>query len=195
MNILICAVGGQGALLSSKVIGQLAQNIGLDVKTSEVHGMSQRGGSVVTYVKYGEMVHSPVIEKGTADVIMAFEELESVRYIDYLREGGTVIVNKQRINPMPVIIGVAEYPDNIIDSLKDLPIELYDIDAVEMAEEIGDSRVTNTILLGVLANITGINKDEWLRAIREMVPEKALNINFKAFEMGYNLKEALVGVK
>lgn len=185
MNILICAVGGQGALLASKVIGKLAQNLNLEVKTSEVHGMSQRGGSVVTYVKYGEKVYSPIIEKGTADIIMAFEQLEGARYIDYLKKDGTIIINTQRINPMSVVTGQCDYPNKLIEEMKKLPIKVCDIDAVKIAEELNETRVVNTILIGMLAKKTNILKEEWIKALRETIPIKAIDINIKAFEIGY----------
>lgn len=187
MNILICAVGGQGALLASKIIGKLAQNMNLDVKASEVHGMSQRGGSVVTYVRYGENVYSPIIEKGAADIILAFEELEARRYIDYLKPNGTLIVNTQKINPMPVITGASVYPDNIINELKQLPIKVIDVDAVKIAKELNEARVVNTILIGILAKSSNIKKEKWIEALEDTVPKRALEVNIKAFELGYEI--------
>lgn len=188
MNILISAVGGQGALLASKIIGRLAQNIGKDVKVSEVHGMSQRGGSVVTYVKFGDKVYSPIIEKGTADVVLAFEMLEGARFVEHLKKNGTLIVSNQRIDPMPVITGAMEYPDDLIDEFKKLPINLYKVDAVKLASEAGNVKAANTVLIGVLASTTSIAKEEWINAIKETVPEKLFDINLKAFELGYSVE-------
>lgn len=188
MNILISAVGGQGALLASRILGKLAQNLGKDVKVSEVHGMSQRGGSVVTYVKFGDKVYSPIVEKGTADVILAFEMLEGARYADYLKEGGTLIVSTQTIDPMPVITGAVQYPKDLATELSKLPIKLYNVDAVELASKAGNVRATNVVLLGILASTSSISKEEWEKAISETVPEKMLEVNLKAFEVGYSLK-------
>jgi indolepyruvate ferredoxin oxidoreductase beta subunit len=186
MNILISAVGGQGAVLASRILGKLAQNIGLDVKISEVHGMSQRGGSVVTYVKFGDKIYSPVVESGTADVILSFELLECASYVNWLKKEGILIVNTQRINPMPVITGDAQYPDNLILELSKLPIKFYKVDAVELAIKAGNVKATNLVLIGILASITTIVKEEWEKAIEETVPKKFLDINLKAFELGYN---------
>lgn len=188
MNILISAVGGQGALLASRVIGKLAQNLGLDVKVSEVHGMSQRGGSVVTYVKFGEKIYSPIVEKGTADVILAFEMLEGARYAEFLKKNGTLIINNQRIEPMPVITGAMEYPESLEEELSQLPIKLIITDAVELASKAGSFRTTNLVLIGILAAISKIPKEEWEKAISETVPSSLLEVNVKAFELGYNLK-------
>lgn len=188
MNILISAVGGQGALLASRIIGKLAQNLGLDVKVSEVHGMSQRGGSVVTYVKFGEKVYSPIVEKGTADVILAFEMLEGARYVEWLKKDGTLIVSTQRIEPMPVITGAVPYPENLVSELSSLPIKFYNVDAISMASEAGSVRATNVVLIGILAAVTSIPKEQWEKAIRETVPEKLLETNLKAFEIGYKYK-------
>ena len=188
MNILISAVGGQGALLASRIIGKLAQNLGLDVKVSEVHGMSQRGGSVVTYVKFGEKIYSPIVEKGTADVILAFEMLEGARYVEWLKENGTLIVSTQQIDPMPVITGAVKYPEGLTSELSKLPIKLYDVDAVMLASKAGNVRATNVVLLGILAATTSIAKEEWEKAIKETVPEKLLEVNLKAFEIGYEIK-------
>jgi len=185
MNILISAVGGQGALLASRIFGNLADKIGQDIKLSEVHGMSQRGGSVVTHVRMGEKVYSPVVEKGTADFIMAFEQLEGARYIDWLKKGGTLIVNTQQIDPMPVVSGATEYPGDLEAELSKLPIQLYSIDAVKLAKEAGNVKTANIILIGMLASITDLPKKMWQDAITETVPEKFLAENLKAFELGY----------
>lgn len=188
MNILISAVGGQGALLSSKILGKLAQNIGLDVKVSEVHGMSQRGGSVVTHVKFGDKVHSPIVEKGAADVILSFEPLEGARYVDYLKEDGVLIVNTQKIDPMPVITGAVDYPEHLIAELSKLPITLYTMDAARLASEAGNVKAANVVLLGVLASTSKIPKERWEDVIIETVPQKLLEVNLKAFQLGYEMK-------
>ena len=191
MNILISAVGGQGALLTSRILGKLAQNLNLDVKVSEVHGMSQRGGSVVTYVKFGEKIYSPIVEKGTADVVLAFELLEGARYASYLREKGTLIVSSQRIDPMPVISGIMEYPDKLGEELRELPISLYEVNAMELAQRAGSIRTTNVVLLGVLAKTTKIEKHQWIKALEEIVPKGLLEINLKAFDLGYTLDASI----
>ncbi|HHX59875.1 MAG TPA: indolepyruvate oxidoreductase subunit beta [Epulopiscium sp.] len=188
MNILISAVGGQGALLASRIFGTLADKIGLDIKLSEVHGMSQRGGSVVTHVRMGKKVNSPVVEKGTADFIMAFEQLEGARYIDWLKKDGTLIVNTQQIDPMPVVAGTVEYPGDLVKELSELPIKLYSVDAVTLATQAGNVKTANIILVGILASITDIPKQMWQEAIVETVPEKFVEENLKAFELGYKVK-------
>lgn len=188
MNILISAVGGQGALLASRILGKLAQKMGKDIKLSEVHGMSQRGGSVVTYVRIGDKVYSPVIEKGTADYIIAFEQLEGARYIEWLKKDGTLILSTQQIDPMPVVTGAVEYPNNLIAEISKLPIKLYTTDAVELATQAGNVKATNVVLIGILASITNISKEIWEEAIKETVPQKLLEVNLKAFELGYKVK-------
>ncbi len=187
-NILIAGVGGQGTLLTSKILGNVAIKKGYDVKVSEVHGMSQRGGSVVTYVKFSDKkVYSPIIDEGQADIIMAFELLEAYRSINYLKKGGKMLVNTQKINPMPVITGAASYPDNIIENIKEKNINLKSIDALPAAIEAGTERAVNVVLIGVLATTMDIPKEDWIDVIRNTVPEKFLEINLKAFENGFNL--------
>ncbi|MBP2144426.1 indolepyruvate ferredoxin oxidoreductase beta subunit [Methanococcus voltae] len=187
MNILIAAVGGQGAVLASKVLGKLAQNIGKDVKVSEVHGMSQRGGSVVAHVKFGDKIYSPVVERGSADIVLAFELLEGARYVDYLKENGILISNTQKINPMPVIIGAVDYPEDIKQKMAEKNINTKFVDALDLAKESGNIKTVNTVLIGLLAKNSPIAKEEWVKAIKETVPERFLDVNLKAFEMGYNL--------
>ena len=182
---MIVGVGGQGTLLASRIIGNVALRIGNDVKVSEVHGMSQRGGSVVTYVKMGEKVNSPLIEEGEADVILAFEQLEALRWHKYLKQGGKMIINRQKIDPMPVIIGNAKYPDEVIKKIKDSGTEVIDLDALELASESGNIKAVNVVLLGVLAKKTGIDKETWFESIKETVPQKFLDVNIKAFEAGW----------
>lgn len=189
MNIMIVGVGGQGTLLASRVLGHAAVSAGYDVKVSEVHGMSQRGGSVVTYVKFGEKIHSPLVEKGEADVLLCFERLEALRWAGYLKQGGVAIVNEQVIDPMPVITGVAKYPSGIIESLSSSlgAKNVIALDAAHTALECGDIRAVNIVLLGVLAGMgtAGIEKDVWERSVREVVPAKALDVNLRAFEKGF----------
>ncbi len=186
MNIMIVGVGGQGTLLASRIIGAVAMDSGYDLKLSEVHGMSQRGGSVVTYVKYGEKVLSPLIEKGEADVILAFEKLEAYRYLPYLKKGGKCIVNTQKINPMPVITGAAEYPCKLFAEMEQKGIELIKCNALSFAKEAGNIKAVNVVLIGQLAKNSKTEKKVWVEAIKKTVPEKFLDINLKAFELGYN---------
>jgi indolepyruvate ferredoxin oxidoreductase beta subunit len=187
LNIMIVGVGGQGTLLASRVLGNVALKMSYDVKVSEVHGMSQRGGSVVTYVKLGRKVYSPLVEKGEADVILAFEQLEALRWSEYLCKGGKIIVNEQKIDPMPVIMGKVKYPEHIINKIDENKIDIVTVDALETAKQCGNLKVVNVVLLGIMAKFTAIKKDIWLDAIRETVPQKLLDVNLKAFEAGYGL--------
>jgi indolepyruvate ferredoxin oxidoreductase beta subunit len=187
LYIMIVGVGGQGTLLASRVLGTVALKMQWDVKVSEVHGMSQRGGSVVTYVKMGPKVYSPLIEKGEADVILAFERLEAFRWADYLRPGGQMLLNDQRIDPMPVIIGKAKYPERITENLAAKVPGTVAIDALKIAKECGNPKAVNIVLLGFLARSAPIPKPVWLEAIREVIPAKILDLNMKAFEAGYGL--------
>lgn len=186
-SIMIVGVGGQGSLLASHLLGNVLLSQGYDVKVSEVHGMSQRGGSVVTYVKYGDEVYSPVIEKGEADVIISFELLEAARWVSYLKKGGCIITSTQRIDPMPVITGIAEYPDNIVDKIKSLDIEVIAADALSLAEQAGNAKASNIVLLGVASGKIGFPDEVWQKAIVQSVPQKFLELNKKAFELGKNL--------
>lgn len=190
-NILIVGVGGQGTLLTSRIVGNLALNIGYDVKMSEVHGMAQRGGSVVTHVRFGSKVSSPLIEEGQADIILAFEKLEAYRWVNYLRDDGIMIVNDQQIDPMPVIMGTAAYPEDIPNKLSSRCGQLVLVNALEMAEKIGNIRVVNTVLLGVLAGFLEIEVEAWLKSIEENVPQKTIEVNKSAFISGYNLQQGL----
>jgi indolepyruvate ferredoxin oxidoreductase beta subunit len=187
LNIMIVGVGGQGTLLASRVLGNVALRMSYDVKVSEVHGMSQRGGSVVTYVKLGRKVYSPLVEKGEADVMRAFEQLEAFRWSEYLCGGGKIIVNEQKIDPMPVIMGKVKYPEHIINKIDENKIDIVTVDALETAKQCGNLKVVNVVLLGIMAKFTAIKKDIWLDAIRETVPQKLLDVNLKAFEAGYSL--------
>lgn len=185
LYIMLVGVGGQGTLLASRVLGNIALKKGYDVKVSEVHGMSQRGGSVVTYVKMGDRVYSPIIEKGGADIVLAFEQLEALRWLEYLKPDGKLIVNEQKINPMPVIIGRAKYPEGIIEGIKARGIFTVSLDALDIARECGSIKAVNVVLLGVLAAQSEIEKQVWLEALREVVPQKLLEVNVKAFEAGF----------
>ncbi|OGO79756.1 MAG: indolepyruvate oxidoreductase subunit beta, partial [Clostridiales bacterium GWC2_40_7] len=184
LNIMLVGVGGQGTLLASRVLGTVALKMGYDVKVSEVHGMSQRGGSVVTYVKMGEKIYSPLIEKGEADIILAFEELEAFRWMEYLKEGGRMIVNEQKINPMPVIIGKAKYPESIIEKLKVKLGNVSSINALKIARESGNIKTVNMVLIGLMAASTEIARDVWFDSMKEVIPQKLLEVNLKAFEAG-----------
>lgn len=185
-NIMIVGVGGQGTLLTSRILGGIIMQAGFDVKLSEVHGMAQRGGSVVTYVRYGEKVFEPIVEIGQADVLIAFEKLEALRYVHYLKKDGVLIVNDQRIDPMPVVIGAATYPEHIIEDLEK-DYKVLKVDAVSEAKNLGNIKAFNTIILGVAAKHMSFTKDEWLNVIEHTVPEKTIEINKKAFEIGYQL--------
>ena len=185
-NIMIVGVGGQGSLLASKLLGHLLLGQGFDVKVSEVHGMSQRGGSVVTYVRWGEKVYSPVIDKGQADVILSFELLEAARWTEYLKPGGRIVTNTQQVNPMPVITGAAEYPQGLEESMRALGIDLDAIDALSLAEEAGSSKAVNIVLLGRLSKWFDFTEEDWLEAIAQSVPPKFLELNKRAFALGRN---------
>lgn len=185
-NIMIVGVGGQGTLLASRILGNTVINEGYDVKVSEVHGMSQRGGSVVTYVKYGDKVYSPIIDRGEADIILAFEMLEAYRALPYLKRGGKMIVNNQSMDPMPVITGAMEYPENIESKLKS-KVDLLCVDALSLAENAGNTKAVNVVLIGVMAKSTDIPYEKWVETIKTTVPSKFLDINLKAFNLGYNL--------
>ena len=185
-NVMIVGVGGQGRLLSSKLLGRHLLSKGYDIKVSEVHGMSQRGGSVVTYVRFGDKVYSPVIDKGEADYIVSFELLEAARWTEYLKPGGKIITNTQQINPMPVIIGAAEYPENLLDKMKAAGIDVDALDALTLAEQAGSSKAVNLVLMGRLSKYFDISAEEWLQAIEASVPPKFLEMNKKAFSLGLN---------
>ena len=185
-NIMIVGVGGQGTLLTSRILGKLATRAGYDVKLSEVHGMAQRGGSVVTFVRYGDNVAEPIVEEGQADVLIAFERLEALRYIHFLKKDGSVIVNDWRIDPITVVTGVAQYPENIIRTLKEKRNTIV-VEATEEAKKLGAPRTFNVIVLGAAAKYMGFDKEEWLDVIETTVPPKTIEINKKAFEIGYYL--------
>ena len=185
-NIMIVGVGGQGTLLTSRVLGGIITAAGYDVKLSEVHGMAQRGGSVVTFVRYGDKVYEPIVEEGKADVLIAFERLEALRYAHFLKKDGVLIVNDQRIDPMTVVTGVATYPENIIEDLSK-KYNVIKVNAMDEAKKLGNTRVFNTIIVGVAAKHMDFKKEQWLEVIEKTVPQKTVDINKAAFEVGYNL--------
>lgn len=188
-SIMIVGVGGQGTLLASRILGALFLARGHDVKVSEVHGMSQRGGSVVTFVKYGDKVASPVVDRGEADYILAFERLEAARWASCLKTGGKMIVNDQRMDPMPVITGAAQYPEGIIERLRSLGVDVTAVDALALAKEAGSSKSVNVVLLGVLSRLMADVPDEaWHEAMREAIKPALLEMNEKAFELGRAVK-------
>ena len=187
-NVMIVGVGGQGSLLASKLLGRLLLTKGYDIKVSEVHGMSQRGGSVVTYVRYGDKVYSPIIDKGEADFIVSFELLEAARWTEFLKPDGKIIANTQQINPMPVITGVAEYPAELDKKMASAGIDIDAFDALKLAEEAGSSKAVNIVLMGRLSNYFDATVEEWMQAIEESVPAKFLEMNKKAFSLGRNSK-------
>lgn len=185
-NIMIVGVGGQGTLLTSRVLGGLAIAGGYDVKLSEVHGMAQRGGSVVTFVRYGEKVAEPIVEEGQADVIIAFERLEAMRYAHFLKKDGALVINDWRIDPMPVVIGAAKYPEGILEELKK-DHKVYAVNATEESKKLGNPKVFNMIVLGVAAQHMDFSKEGWYKVIESTVPPKTIEINKAAFDVGYHL--------
>lgn len=183
-NIMIVGVGGQGTLLTSRILGGIITKAGYDVKLSEVHGMAQRGGSVVTFVRYGDSVAEPIVEEGQADVLIAFERLEALRYAHFLKKDGVIIVNDQRIDPITVVTGAAQYPENIIETLKK-EHDVVAVDAMDEARKLGNTKVFNTIIVGVAAKRMDFEKTQWLEVIEATVPQKTVAINKAAFEAGY----------
>ena len=183
-NIMIVGVGGQGSLLASKMLGHLLLSEGYDVKVSEVHGMSQRGGSVVTYVRYGSKVASPVIDRGEADYIVSFELLEAARWLPFLKKDGQIVTNIQQIDPMPVITGAAEYPENLVEKLQASCAKVDALDCLKLAEEAGSSKAVNLVLMGRLSHYFDLPEDAWMRSLEANVPAKFLELNKKAFALG-----------
>lgn len=183
-NIMIVGVGGQGTLLTSRILGGMTLEAGYDVKLSEVHGMAQRGGSVVTFVRYGSEVAEPIVEEGCADVLIAFERLEALRYAHFLKKDGVIVVNDWRIDPITVVTGVAEYPDNIIEMLAEKH-KVYAVKAMEEAGKLGNVKAFNVIVLGLAARHMDFDKNMWLKVIEQTVPPKTVDINKKAFLIGY----------
>ena len=183
-NIMIVGVGGQGSLLASKLLGRMLLQKGFDIKVSEVHGMSQRGGSVVTYVRFGDKVYSPVIDKGESDFIVSFELLEAARWTEYLKPGGKIVVNTQQINPMPVITGAAEYPKALADQMTAAGLDVDAFDALALAEQAGSSKAVNIVLMGHLSRYFDFTEEEWMSALEKSVPAKFLELNKTAFRLG-----------
>ncbi len=186
-NIMIVGVGGQGSLLASKLLGRMLLQKGYDIKVSEVHGMSQRGGSVVTYVRFGDKVYSPVIDKGEADFIVSFELLEAARWTEYLKPGGKIVVNTQEISPMPVITGAAEYPQGLEAQMKAAGLDVDALDALALAQQAGSAKAVNIVLMGHLSRYFDFAVEEWLEAIENCVPAKFLELNKTAFRLGRNI--------
>ncbi len=186
-NILMCGVGGQGILLASEITSSALIKAGYDVKKSEVHGMAQRGGSVVAHLRYGEKVYSPLIEPGTADVELAFEMLESVRYMNYLHKNSKVIVNTQKIYPPSVATGIEKYPDNLLDTLRKNKLSVLPIDAFGVAQELGEPRAVNMVIVGSLSYFLPVKENIFIKVIKERLPEKIQQVNLKAFSTGRDL--------
>lgn len=187
LNVLIVGVGGQGTILASRILAYLAQVRDYDVKVSEIHGMAQRGGSVVTQVRMGKEVHSPLIAEGQADIILAFERLEALRWMHYLKKNGTIIINNQAIEPVPVLMGLQEYPDDVIGRIKQKVTDTLALDALSIARKCGNDKASNVVLIGVLAKKLGFTKEECISALEAKVPAKFLDLNKRAFEEGWNV--------
>lgn len=185
-NIMIVGVGGQGTLLTSRILGKLAIEAGYDVKLSEVHGMAQRGGSVVTFVRYGQHVAEPIVEEGQADVLIAFERLEALRYLHFLKKDGALIVNNWRIDPITVVTGMASYPEGILDTLKAARNTIV-VEATREAKRMSAPKAFNVVVLGAAARYIGFDKEDWIRVIETTVPPKTVEVNKRAFEAGYTL--------
>jgi indolepyruvate ferredoxin oxidoreductase beta subunit len=184
INTILAGVGGQGTVLASKILANAAQSKKWKVRTAETIGMSQRGGSVVTYVKYGDKVYSPVVEKGEADLIVSFEQLEAARSLPYLKKGGTIITSTQKLDPMPVITGATTYPEDIFNQFRNAGVDFVSVNALELAEQAGSAKASNVVLMGVVSTKMSIEKEVWLKALEECVPAKFLELNKKAFELG-----------
>ena len=184
-SVMIVGVGGQGTLLASRILGDAMMHQGYDVKVSEVHGMSQRGGSLVTYVRWGDKVASPVIETGEADILLAFEQLEAARFLPYVKEGGAVVTSTQKIDPMPVVTGQMAYPQGLLEAIEAKGVKVLAVDALGLAEEAGSQKAVNVVLIGAMAKRLGGEKADWLAALERCVPPKFLEMNQKAFELGY----------
>ena len=183
-NIMVVGVGGQGTLLTSRIIGRTALNLGYDVKLSEVHGMAQRGGSVVTFVRFGEKIGEPIVEEGEVDLLISFERLEALRYAHFLKKDGVIVINDCKIEPMTVVIGASTYPENIIENLGK-EHKVVCVDGVSVAKELGNDKVLNSVVLGCSAKYIGFNKEDFIEVIKQTVPPKTIQINIDAFLKGY----------
>lgn len=186
-NILIVGVGGQGVILASNALSEVAMAKGFDVKKTESHGQSQRGGTVPSHIRYGDKVFSPVIGRGEADLVLAFEELEGLRFAHFLKPEGKMILNRQRIYPPRVTSGMDTYPENVVTLLHDNGIETIEVDAISIADKLGNSLVASTVLFGVLSKYLEFSSEEWKEVVRRLVPEKAQSVNLDAFEAGRSL--------
>jgi indolepyruvate ferredoxin oxidoreductase beta subunit len=184
MNILLAGVGGQGIILASEIISEVAMALGYDVKKSEVHGMAQRGGAVSSHVRFGDKIYSPLIETGKADIILAFEKMEAVRHIQYLRKNGIVIVNDQQIEPLPVSSGLQQYPDNIWEMLKEKTTLVYLVDGLGIVQKLNNPRIINIALLGALSKHLDIEESVWQDVIKKRVPQGTEALNLSAFDLG-----------
>ncbi len=184
-GILLVGVGGQGIILAADVLARTLLEAGFDVKLSEVHGMSQRGGSVTTSVKFGDKVNSPLVERGEVDYLLAFEQLEAARWISHLRFGGKIIASDEKIMPLSVLLGIDDYPDDLFGAISSLGVEIDAVSAIELAAKAGGRRTANIVLLGRLAQYLGINADIWRSVIKSRVPPKTIEANLKAFDLGY----------
>ena len=189
-NILLCGVGGQGILLASELIAFAFLDSGMDAKKSEVHGMAQRGGSVEAHLRYGKKVYSPLIEPGTADVLIALETMEAMRYMPYLNKNSTVIINTQRIMPPAVATGKTEYPENIISELESRGLKVIPIDGFEIARKAGNVKAANVSLVGALSSILPIPEETFLKVIKEKVPPRFLDVNLEVFQEGRKAAQA-----
>lgn len=183
-NILFCGVGGQGIILAGEITAMALIKAGFDVKKSEVHGMAQRGGAVVANMRFGEKVFSPLVEPGSADIEVAFELLESLRYLPYLYRDSKVIVNTQKILPLSVATGLEEYPSNIIDELRERVSYVYPIDAFDLARSVGEVRAANMVLVGALSRFLPVSRENFLMVIEQRVPKRFIEANIKAFLKG-----------
>ncbi|MCF8011287.1 MAG: indolepyruvate oxidoreductase subunit beta [Clostridiales bacterium] len=186
VDILLVGVGGQGTILASKVLCAAAEAAGFDIKMSEIHGMAQRGGSVVTQVRLGEKVYSPLIEEGCADIMLSFEKLEALRWLHWMKNDGTIIVNNYAVAPVPVLAGVAEYPANVLEYIEEKVPGCTILHAVEIAKSCGNSKAANVVLLGAMAREMPVSREFWQQALDSVIPPKLLDINKKAFDAGYN---------
>jgi len=184
VNIVLCGVGGQGILVASDILSNVALLAGHDVKKSEVHGMAQRGGSVISQVRYGEKIFSPLISKGDADFILAFEKLEALRYIDYLKPHGKILINDQEIIPLTVFSSEAEYPKNVFELCQQNDAEVLPVNGIELAEELGNPRVLNVVMLGALSNFLYFTDEQWFESIKKHLPSKFYTLNERAFKAG-----------
>jgi indolepyruvate ferredoxin oxidoreductase beta subunit len=183
-SIMIVGVGGQGSPLASKLMGCVLLNEGYDAKVSEVHGMSQRGGAVVTYVRYGDKVYSPIVDVGQAELIVSFQLLEAARWLDHLAPDGQVVTNTQQIDPIPVITGAVQYPENLVDKMKAIGAKVDAFDALTLAEEAGSSKTVNIVMMGRLSKYFPFPKETWMKALEQTVPTRFLDLNRRAFEAG-----------